>query len=55
MIILVTTHQFDNFDEHPIVGGRCHEFEEDRGEREVILRILASQFTNDIHSSRLNA
>lgn len=48
------TYQFDNLDEHPIVGWGCHEFEEYWRERKIIFRIFAGQFANHIHCSWLH-
>lgn len=46
--ISVLTHQFDDLDKHPIVGGRSHEFEKDWCKAQVILRVLARQLTDDV-------
>lgn len=47
-------YQFDDFDEHPIVGRRCHQFEEDRRQTEIILRILSGQLADDVDRRRLD-
>lgn len=44
---LQLTHQLDDLDEDPVVGGGGHEFEEERGQRQVVLGFLlaSSQMT----------
>lgn len=49
----MTTDQFDDLDEHPVVGGGGHEFEEGRGEGEVVPGVLACQLTDYTHRSTL--
>ncbi len=49
------THQLDDLDEHPVVGGAGHELEEGGGQREVVVRVLTGQLTDHTHSSRLDA
>lgn len=44
------THQLDDLDEDPIVGGGGHELEEERGKRQVVLRVSPGQLTDDINS-----
>lgn len=53
--VLHGTYQFYDLNEDPVVGGGCHEFEEEGREGEVILGILARQLTDDIHRGRLNS
>lgn len=48
------THQFDDLDEHPVISGGGHEFEEDWCETKVVLGVLACQFTDDVDSRRLH-
>lgn len=48
------THQLDDLDENPVIGGGRHELEEERGQRQVVLGISASQLTDDVHCRRLD-
>ncbi len=43
------THQLDDLDEHPVVGGAGHELEEGWSEGEVVPRVLPSQLTDHAH------
>ena len=49
------TDQFNDLYEHPVVGGIGHQFKEDRGQGEVIPRVLACQLTDHAHRSTLNS
>lgn len=53
-ISLLSTHQLDDLDENPVVGGGGHEFEEEWGQRQVVLGISASQLTDDVYCCRLD-
>ena len=44
------THQLDDLDEDPIVGGGGHELEEEWGKRQVVLGVSPGQLTDDINS-----
>ena len=53
-LALAKPDQFDDLDEHPVVGGGGHDLEEGRSEGEVVARVLASQFTDHAHGGRLD-
>lgn len=53
-LIAHATDQFDDLDEHPVIGGAGHQFKEEWSERQVVLGVLARQLTDDIHCSRLH-
>lgn len=53
-ISLLSTHQLDDLDENPVVGGGGHEFEEEWGQRQVVLGISASQLTDDVYCCGLD-
>jgi len=50
---VVTAHELDDLDQDPVVGGACHQLEEQRRQRQVVLGILARQLTDDVHCRRL--
>lgn len=54
VVSLFMTHQLDDLDENPVIGGGGHEFEEEWGQRQVVLWISASQLTDDVHCCRLD-
>lgn len=54
VVLLLLTHQLDDLDENPVIGGGGHEFEEEGGQRQVVLGISASQLTDDVHCCRLD-
>ena len=47
-------YQFDDFDQHPVVSGVGHQFEENRCQGETVFRILTSKLTDHIHGCRLD-
>lgn len=51
---MLLTHQLDDLDENPVIGGGGHEFEEERGQRQVVLGISASQLTDNVYCRRLD-
>lgn len=50
---LTQAYQFNDFDEHPIIGRWCHQFEENWGQAEIIFGVLSGQLTNDVNGGRL--
>eukprot|EP00961_Rhodomonas_salina_P276987 3743383-Rhodomonas_salina.2 len=42
----------DDLDEHPVVGGDGEELEEERGQREVVRRVLARQLADHLCATR---
>ena len=48
------THQLDDLNKHPVIGGAGHKLEEGGCERKVVPWILPSQLTNHRDSCRLN-
>ena len=48
------THQFDDLDEHPVVGGGGHELEEQRGKGQVVLGVPPGQLADDVHGGRVH-
>ena len=51
---MIRTDQFDDLDEHPVVGGGGHQFEEGGCKGEIVLGVLASQFTDHTHCCTLH-
>lgn len=51
---ILSTYQFDDLNENPVVGRGGHEFEEERGQRQVVLRVSSCQLTNYIYCCRLD-
>lgn len=51
---ILLTHQLDDLDENPVIGGGGHEFEEEWGQRQVVLGISASQLTDNVYCCRLD-
>lgn len=51
---MLLTHQLDDLDENPVIGGGSHEFEEKWGQRQVVLGISASQLTDNVYCCRLD-
>lgn len=51
---MLLTHQLDDLDEDPVIGGGGHEFEEKWGQRQVVLGISASQLTDNVYCCRLD-
>ena len=47
--------QLDYLDQHPIVGGIGHEFEEGRRQCQVVFRMLPGQFTDHVHRRWLDS
>ena len=52
---VLSTDQLDDLDEDPVVSRGGHEFEEERGQRQVVLGISAGQLTDDIYCCWLDA
>lgn len=50
---LENTYQLNNFYEHPVICGSCHQLEKYWSKRQIVLGIFPCQFTNHIYSSRL--
>ena len=48
------THQLDDLDEDPVVGGGGHELEEQWGQRQVVLGVPPGQLTDHVHRCRLD-
>lgn len=48
-------YQFDDFDQHPIVGRCGHQLEENRRQRKVVLWVFACQLANHINGCGLHA
>lgn len=45
------TDQFDDFDEHPVVGGGGHQFEEYGGKTQIVLWVFPCQLTDYVDGS----
>lgn len=54
VLSLLFTHQLDDLDENPVIGGGGHELEEEWSQRQVVLGISASQLTDDVDCCRLD-
>jgi hypothetical protein len=42
----------DDLDKHPVIGSDCEQFEEKWRQSKVVLRILARELADDVHSTR---
>lgn len=51
---LLSTHQLDHFDEHPVVARGGHDLEESGCQGEVVLWVLPSQLTYDANGCTLH-
>lgn len=47
----LVSHQLNDLDKDPVVGGGGHEFKEQGRQGKVVLGISSGQFTDDVHSS----
>ena len=47
--------QLDYLDQHPVVGGIGHEFEEGRRQSQIVFRMFPGQFTDHIHRRWLDS
>lgn len=45
------TYQLDDLNKNPVISRGCHEFEEERGQRQVVLGIPPGQLTDNIYCS----
>ena len=51
----MNTNQFDDLDQHPVVCGTVHEFEEGRCQGEVVLWVLLGQLADHTDSCTLHS
>lgn len=51
---ILLTYQLDDLNENPVISRGGHEFEEERCQRQVVLGISPSQFTDNIYCCRLD-